>query len=362
MTSDALKIRFAIRQGDFTLQADLDLPGRGVTALFGHSGAGKTTLLRAIAGLDRHRNALVRVGGEVWQDDEKGVFVPVHRRALGYVFQEASLLPHLTVRGNLLFGWKRAGATQTQPDMDHLLDLLGIGHLLERYPNKLSGGERQRVAVARALLAKPKLLLMDEPLASLDLARKREVLPYLERLHAELSLPVLYVSHSADEVARLADHVVLLDAGRVLASGSVAEIAARIDLPSVFGDDAGAVIAGVVESYDAHYGLAQLRAGSVVIRVAHRPLPVGTHLRLRIPARDVSLTLTAQQDGSALNQLPARVVSEADAGAAHVLLRLDADGMPLLARITRQSRDRLQLVPGNQVWAQFKAVVVFAAD
>lgn len=362
MTKSAIQARFDVRHRDFALQVDLDLPGRGVTALFGHSGTGKTTLLRAIAGLDHHRGGYLKVNDEVWQDDEKGLFVPTHRRSLGYVFQEASLLPHLTVRRNLEFGWKRTAAEKRRVDMHHTLALLGIEHLLERHPDKLSGGERQRVAIARALLASPKLLLMDEPLASLDAARKQEVLPYLERIHDELAIPVLYVSHAADEVARLADHVVLLDAGTVQASGPIGDITSRLDLPIAFEDDAGVVNAGVVEGCDEEYGLLRLRFADSLVQVAHRKLGIGARLRLRILARDVSVALAPHQDTSALNQLPARVLAEAPAKtAAHVILRLDAGGMPLLARITRQSRDRLQIVPGSQVWAQFKAAVVFAA-
>jgi molybdate transport system ATP-binding protein len=354
--------RFAIRHEGFALQADLNLPGRGVTALFGHSGAGKTTLLRAIAGLERHPGYL-RVNDAVWQDDESGAFVPTHHRALGYVFQEASLLPHLTVQHNLEFGWKRTAPAGRKVDREQTLSLLGIEHLLDRHPARLSGGERQRVAIARALLASPKLLLMDEPLASLDAARKEEVLPYLERIHDELAIPMIYVSHSPDEVARLADHVVLLDAGKVLASGPISDITSRLDLPTAFDDDAGVVIVGKVTSYDEKYQLAQLRIGSGIVQIAHRKLPVGTSLRLRILARDVSLMLTPHQDTSMLNQLPAQVIAEVPAKTdAHVIIRLDVGGMPLLARITRQSRDRLQIAPGRQVWAQFKASAIFAAN
>lgn len=363
MNGSPIHVDFNIRHGGFALRVNLDLPGRGVTALFGPSGTGKTSLLRAIAGLDRHHGACLRINGDVWQDDEKGVFLPVHRRALGYVFQEASLLPHLTVKRNLEFGWKRTEPANRKVDMAPTFALLGIEHLLERYPANLSGGERQRVAIARALLASPAILLMDEPLASLDAARKQEVLPYLERIHDELAIPVIYVSHAADEVARLADHVVLLDAGKVVASGPIAEITSRLDLPTVLEEDAGVVLTGVVESYDALYQLAQLRIGDNLVHVAHRELPAGAHLRLRILARDVSLGLAPHQDSSVLNQLSARVVAEAPAKmAAHVIVRLDAGGMPLLARITRQSRDRLQIEPGRQVWAQFKAAAVFAAN
>lgn len=361
MNPHPIHAHFDVRQGKFSLQAELNLPGRNVTALFGHSGAGKTTLLRAIAGLEHHRGYL-RVGGEVWQDDENGVFVPTHCRALGYVFQEASLLPHLTVRRNLEFGWKRSAPASRKVDGDRILSLLGVEKLLDRQPSNLSGGERQRVAIARALFTSPKLLLMDEPLASLDLARKQDVLPYLERIHDELAIPMIYVSHAPDEVARLADHIVLLGAGKVLGSGPISHIMSRLDLPMAFEDGAGAVIEGTVESYDEKYQLAQLRVAGGVVQVAHRKLLVGTNLRLRIPARNVSLSLAPHANSSILNQLPAQVVAVAPATLiAHVVIRLDAGGMPLLARITRQSHDRLQITPGKQVWAQFKAVAIFSS-
>lgn len=359
MNASAIRARFDIDHGGFTLQAELDLPGRGVSALFGHSGSGKTTLLRAIAGLDRHRGGYLAVNGEVWQDDARGVFMPVHRRALGYVFQEASLLPHLTVQRNLEFGWKRTATASRRVDMAQTLDLLGIGHLLERHPAALSGGERQRVAIARALLAGPRLLLLDEPLASLDLPRRQEVLPYLEHIRDQLDIPMLYVSHAADEVARLADHVVLLDAGKVLASGPIAELSARLDLPTAAEDDAGVVVNGTVQGYDEVYRLAQLQVGGSSVHVACGPLAVGASLRLRILARDVSLATARQEGSSMLNQLPAQVVAEAPAkSVAHVIVRLDAGGMPLLARITRLSRDRLHLASGKQLWAQFKGTVI----
>ena len=361
-----IEARFRLQQGSFALQVDLQLPGRGVSALLGPSGSGKTSLLRAIAGLERHRGFLA-VNGETWQDDEQGVFLPTHRRALGYVFQEASLLPHLTVQGNLDFGWRRSAAAGGKVDRAQILTLLGIDGLLDRQPDKLSGGERQRVAIARALITRPRLLLMDEPLASLDAARKQEVLPYLERIHDALDIPMIYVSHAQDEVARLADHVVLLgagaDAGKVVASGPIAEIAARLDLPLALEEGAGAVVEGAVLSYDAHYRLARVQLAGGEVQVVHGPLAVGSHLRLRILARDVSLSLAPQEDISMLNQLPVRVLADMPGtSAAHVMLRLDAGGTPLLARITRQSFDRLQIAPGKQVWAQFKAVAVFSGS
>lgn len=355
--------RLKLNYSGFSLDVDLQLPGRGVTALYGHSGSGKTTCLRCIAGLERAEQGFIQVNDEVWEDSDKGIFVPPHKRALGYVFQEASLFPHLSVRGNLEFGLKRIPRQQRRVDMAHATELLGIGHLLDRDPQNLSGGERQRIGIARALLTSPKLLLMDEPLAALDTQRKNEILPYLQRLHDELDIPVLYVSHSQDEVARLADHLVLLSNGKALASGAIGETLARLDLPLALGDDAGVVIEGHVSAYDADYQLLtlQLPNTDLSIRVTHSPMAEGQALRCKVQARDVSLSLQGVEQSSILNRLPVTVISEIGAdNAAHVLIRLNAAGTPLLARITRYSRDQLSLHPGQQLWAQIKAVAVLA--
>lgn len=358
-----INIRLNLKYSAFALDVDLQLPGRGVTALYGQSGSGKTTCLRCIAGLERAEEGFVQINDQVWQDSRKGLFVPPHKRALGYVFQEASLFPHLSVRANLEFGLKRIPRLQRRVDMAQATELLGIGHLLERHPQHLSGGERQRVGIARALLTSPRLLLMDEPLAALDSKRKNEILPYLERLHDELDIPVLYVSHAQDEVARLADHIVLLRNGKALASGPIGETLARLDLPLALGDDAGVVIAGSVIAYDALYQLLTLQLPDcpLQIRVAHAPVAVGKPLRVKIQARDVSLNLHAEEHSSILNRLPVTVIQDMEAdNSAHVLVRLDAGGTPLLARITRFSRDQLQLHPGQVLWAQIKAVAVLA--
>lgn len=358
-----IRTRLKLSYTDFTLEVDLQLPGRGVTALYGHSGSGKTTCLRCIAGLERAEQGFIQVNDEVWQDSDKQIFVPPHKRALGYVFQEASLFPHLSVLANLEFGLKRIAKPQRRVDMAHATELLGIGHLLDRHPQNLSGGERQRIGIARALLTSPKLLLMDEPLAALDAQRKSEILPYLQRLHDELDIPVLYVSHSQDEVARLADHLVLLSNGKALASGPIGETLARLDLPLALGDDAGVIIEGQVSAYDADYQLLtlQLPDTALNIRVAHSPMTPGQALRCKVQARDVSLSLQSVEQSSILNRLPVTVISEMGAdNAAHVLIRLDAAGTPLLARITRYSRDQMGVHPGQQLWAQIKAVAVLA--
>jgi molybdate transport system ATP-binding protein len=358
-----IDVRLKLDYSGFALDVDLQLPGRGVTALYGHSGSGKTTCLRCIAGLEQARQGFIQVNGEVWQDSAKRIFVAPHKRALGYVFQEASLFPHLSVLANLEFGLKRIPRHQRRVDMAHATELLGISQLLDRHPQHLSGGERQRVGIARALLTSPQLLLMDEPLAALDARRKGEILPYLQRLHDELEIPVLYVSHSQDEVARLADHIVLLSDGKALASGPIGQTLARLDLPLAQGDDAGVVIEGHVSAYDANYQLLSLQLPdcALSIRVPHTRMEVGQSLRCKVQARDVSLSLHSVEQSSILNRLPVTVISEMNAdNAAHVLIRLDAAGTPLLARITRYSRDQLGLHSGQSLWAQIKAVAVLA--
>jgi molybdate transport system ATP-binding protein len=364
-SASAIEARFLVDHHDFTLDLDLTLPGRGVTAIFGHSGSGKTTLLRCLAGLARPKQGRLVVNGEVWLDTERGVFLPTHKRPLGYVFQEASLFPHLSVRKNLRYGLERVPAAQRRVDLAQAAELLGIGQLLERMPAGLSGGERQRVGIARALLTSPRLLLLDEPLASLDQKRKLEILPYLERLHDELDIPMLYVSHAPEEVARLADHLVLLEAGRALASGPIANTLARLDLPLAFIDDASVVLEGVVAEHDSRYGLLSLMLPGkrAALRFVHDPLDAGKPLRITVKARDVSLMtgIYEHEFSSVLNVLPAKVIEIADdATPAQVVVRLDVDGSPLLARITRYSIERLEIKVGMQVWAQVKAVSLLA--
>ncbi|WP_374669078.1 molybdenum ABC transporter ATP-binding protein [Ramlibacter sp.] len=344
----------------FELQATLRLPARGVTALFGPSGCGKTTLLRALAGLERAQGH-VRLDGEVWQDDARGLFVPTHARSLGYVIQEAALFPHLDVGRNLDYGLRRTPVAQRRIELAQIVDLLGIGPLMERRPATLSGGERQRVAIARALAASPKVLLMDEPLAALDAKRKREVLPYLERMQRDLGLPIVYVSHSIDEVAQLADHLVLLDAGRVRAAGPFTEVLSRLDLPPLWGDEIGVVLDGVVAERDAHWHLARLDVdgGAAAFWSRDQGLPVGRRARLRVLARDVSLTRERQQGTSIGNQLAGTVESLTDdSHPGLALVRVRVGGIALVARLTRRSADALALAPGLPVWAQVKTVAL----
>jgi molybdate transport system ATP-binding protein len=363
-----IDLRLKLARATFTLDVALALPARGVSALYGPSGCGKTTLLRALAGLERAAGR-VRVGGEIWQDDAHQTFVPTHRRPLGFVMQDAALFPHLDVRRNLAYGLSRTAPAVRRVALDDAVDLLGIAPLMARRPATLSGGERQRVAIARALATSPRLLLMDEPLAALDAARKADLLPYLERLHASLDIPVIYVSHALDEVARLADHLVLMEAGRVRAAGALAELLARLDLPLALGEDAGVVLDGVVGERDAQWQLARLDVGSPADRCSlwarDQGIALGRAVRLRVLARDVSLARTPQVGSSIGNQLPATVEAIADAGhpaLALVRVRVGGEGgAALVARLTRRSADALALAPGLAVWAQVKTVALMEA-
>ncbi|ACB33626.1 molybdate ABC transporter, ATPase subunit [Leptothrix cholodnii SP-6] len=361
-----IELRLAIGRPGFRLDVDLALPGRGITALFGPSGCGKTTVLRALAGLERAQGRVV-IAGEVWQDDATGVFMPTHQRPIGYVIQEAALFPHLDVQRNLVYGRRRIAADHRKIALEQAVELLGIGHLLTRKPATLSGGERQRVAIARALLTSPRLLLMDEPLAALDASRKAEILPYLERLHGELAMPIVYVTHAMDEVARLADHLVLMRAGSVLAAGPLSELLARTDLPLAQADDAGVVIDAVVAAHDAPYHLTrlQLPAGGLWIGLVDKP--PGARVRARVLARDVSVVCEPPQASSILNVLPVTLEHlQADAGTAtlrlligHIEPGADATGATrLLARITRRSSEALRLHPGAHLYAQIKGVAL----
>ncbi len=346
----ALHVRLSLARGAFRLEVEQRTPGRGITALFGPSGSGKTTLLRCIAGLERAPDGEVTFDGECWQDEARRVFVPPHRRACGYVFQEASLFPHLSVRHNLEYGERRVPPRARRLALEQTVELLGIAPLLERRTHKLSGGERQRVAIARALLASPRLLLMDEPLASLDADRKGEILYYVERLRDDLGLPIIYVSHSVDEVVRLADHVIVLENGRVSAAGPVEA--------SMGGRYGGAVIEATVAEQDLAWGLARLEfAGGRLFATEVDALP-GERVRVRVAARDVALALSRPADSSFLNVLACTVthVGEGDGPSADV--QLEAGGTRLVARVTRKSVAALGLRPATPVFALVKAVAV----
>lgn len=347
--------RFQLERADFMLDVDTQLPPQGVTALFGPSGSGKTTLLRCIAGLERAAGTL-QVNGDTWQDDT--TFLPAHRRPLGYVFQESSLFPHLSVRANLEYGYKRAADRRVQPEQ--VIEWLGLDKLIDRCcPDQLSGGERQRVAIGRALLTSPRILLMDEPLASLDTASRQEILPFLERLHRELKIPVIYVSHALDEVARLADHLVLLQQGHVIAGGALGPTLSRLDLPTAHFDDAGVVIEAKVARHDDDYHLTKLEFTGGNLWVSRVNQTTGSQVRARVLARDVSIATVMPQGSSISNILPANISEIQDEGPDKVLMRMTIGcEQVLLSRITRRSRDLLCLTVGMDVYAQVKSVVL----
>ena len=351
--------KFNLNYGAFKLDVDLSLPGSGVTVFFGPSGSGKTTLLRCIAGLQRPEQGVLEVNGKFWQDTERGIFIPTHKRSLGYVFQEANLFPHLSVRGNLQFGLKRIGKS-ISTDLTHILDLLGIRHLLDRTPDRLSGGERQRIAIARALALDPEILLMDEPLAALDFKRKQEILPYLGNLHQELNIPVLYVTHAQQEVAQLADYLVIMDDGKALASGPVAETLSRLDVPLAQDRDASTVWQVKIAGHEAQYHLTSVgfNDGGNVISLPSLVAKVGTPLRLQIFARDVSITLQEPTATSILNVLPATITGIADDDKGHTVVRLRVGSHPLLAHITQKSAGALGLHDGMSVYVQIKGTSI----
>ena len=355
---DNIRARFLLRYPEFTLDVNVELPGRGVIALFGPSGSGKTTLLRCIAGLERAKGTL-EVRGATWQDER--TFQPVHRRELGYVFQEASLFPHLSVRDNLEYGLKRISRSERKVPLEQVVEWLGLSNLIERGdPARLSGGERQRIAIGRALLVSPEILLMDEPLSALDMNSKQEILPYLERLHRELAIPVLYVTHALEEAARLADHLVLLQEGRVIASGGLSETLKRLDLPTAHLDDAGVVIEAILSEHDEAYALTRLDFAGGCLWVGKVEEQRGAKVRARVLARDVSIALEQPRGTSIANILEAGIVEIRDEGPDKVNVCMSVGDSALLSRITRRSRDLLGLKPGMAVYAQVKSVALTA--
>ncbi len=344
--------------GEFTLDAALTLPAHGVTALFGRSGAGKTSLVNSIAGLLTPDHGHIRVDDRVYFDGEGRVNLPIEARGIGYVFQDARLFPHLTVQGNLDFGRKRyRGLAHIQAAS--VIEVLGLGDLLKRQPYALSGGEKQRVALGRALLAQPRLLLLDEPLASLDAPRKAEVLPYIERLVEEFKLPALFVSHAIDEITRLADHVVLMNDGRCVANGPLAQVMSNPDYAPLIGRfEAGAVLECIVDEQDPAYQLTALRFADGVLRVPTLHLARGTPVRARLRARDVAIALTLPPDISITNRLAGMVHSLTVREETYVDVAISLGATQIRALITRESASRLQLAPGVKVWALIKSVAL----
>ncbi|MFQ5449502.1 MAG: molybdenum ABC transporter ATP-binding protein [Nitrospinaceae bacterium] len=356
---NGLQARFDVTYPDFHLRTELTVPGRGVTVVFGPSGCGKTTFLRCLSGLERPPAGFLRLGREIWQDESRGIFVPPHKRSVGLVFQEARLFPHLSVRSNLNYGFKRTPAGERRISWDQVIGILDLGSLLDRRPHHLSVGEGQRVALGRALLTSPKLLLMDEPLAGLDIQRKREILPYIRRLQKELELPMVYVSHSLGEVLQLVDTMVIMNAGRILATGPVEEVFSHLGLqgkvePALI----GAVLDTTVEKHDPEFGLTTLTFKNHRLHVPRQDAAIGQSLRIHIHSRDVSIVLSPpHNETSVLNILEARVaaIAPVDPRGYSVDIQLDV-GQPLIATITRKSLAKLGLAPGQKVYAQIKAI------
>ncbi|UEM03289.1 molybdenum ABC transporter ATP-binding protein [Skermanella rosea] len=352
-----LDVAIRRRQGAFDLDIRFQAPSRGVTALFGRSGSGKSSVINAIAGLARPDAGHILLDGAALFDSARRIDVPAERRRTGYVFQDSRLFPHMSVQDNLLYGMRRVPKEERRIALEPVVDLLGIGGLLRRRPYSLSGGEKQRVAVGRALLAQPRILLMDEPLASLDAERKAEILPYIERLRDELNIPIVFVSHSVDEVVRLATTLVLVADGRVKAAGTVAELSVRLDVGAVIGGlEAGAVLDTTVAGHDPATGLTELRFPGGTLTVPLLDLAVGQPLRVRIQARDVILALEPPSRISVHNMLEGRIVELGEAAGPSRDVRIDIGGSFLLARVTRHSVDRLGLGVGTPVFALVKSV------
>jgi molybdate transport system ATP-binding protein len=354
----SLAVDVTHRFGSFLLEASFVSEG-GLTAFFGRSGSGKTSLVNIIAGIVRPDRGRIVLDDTVLVDTQRRIFVPKYRRRVGYVFQEGRLFPHLTVRQNLLFGRWFTAKRERQIGLDQVLDLLGIAHLLDRRPGALSGGEKQRVAIGRALLTSPRLLLLDEPLASLDDTRKEEILPFIERLRDEAEVPIVYVSHSISEVTRLATTVVVILDGRIAAVGPPTDVLGREGLLDAHdAGEAGTLIEAVVAEHDPSFGLTTLRSPAGVLQAPRLDLPIGTPVRVRIRARDVMIA-TARPDGlSALNLLSGRVTALDGSGEGSVAVGLDCGGVRLTARLTRKSVDTLRLAPGREVYAVIKSVAL----
>ncbi len=356
--TDSIIAQFKLDYGAFSLDVDLRLPSSGITVLFGHSGSGKTTLLRCIAGLQQAQQGFLSVNGTTWQDSDNKLFLPTYKRSLGYVFQEANLFAHLTVLDNLAYGLKRIRQNTNTEKFTQIVELLGIEHLMQRLPERLSGGERQRVAIARALVLNPDILLMDEPLASLDSKRKQEILPFLMRLHSELNIPVLYVTHSQQEVAQLADYLVLLADGKVQAAGLLSETLSRLDLPQAQDREAASVWQVSIVEHEAAYHLTHVQFTGGTLSLPAIDAPLGTALRIQIYARDVSITLEIAKATSILNVLPAIITDLIDDEGGQSIVRLQVGSQPLLAHITRKSAQLLNLQTGMKVYVQIKGTSI----
>ena len=352
-----IECKIKIELNDFTLDAKFTIPDKGISVVFGPSGSGKTTLLRAIAGLEKSDSGFLKIGDSVWQEGNN--FVPTHKRQIGYVFQDAALFSHLDVKGNLTYVTKRTEGLSGD-FIDSIYNLLDIKPLLNRSTVQLSGGEKQRVAIARALLTNPKILLLDEPMSALDLKRKNEILTYLDSLHNQLDIPILYVTHSQDETSRLADHLMLIEGGKIIGNGPVNEMLTRLDMPMSHSADAISIIDAKVISRESDFDLMHLEFSGGQFIVPDNGLPINSNVRIRVAARDVSLTKNKQTDTSILNIFPALVEQIVPEGKAQVIVRLKINDFILLACLTKKSAAMLQLESGLSVYVQVKSVAILS--
>lgn len=356
-----LAANFDLKFQTFHLQVNIAVPAEGIITVFGPSGCGKTTLLRCLAGLERSPSGSMVLNSHIWQDESQGIFVPLPQRSIGYVFQEPRLFPHLNVRANLQYGWKRTAEIRRRISLDQVVQVLNIDRLLDRRPQTLSGGEQQRIAIGRALLTSPHLLLMDEPLSSLDLQRKREILPFIQRLDSEFHIPIVYVSHDLHEIVELAKTVIVLKEGKVVGSGPIEEVFSQLNLRHLIPEShLGALVDTTVAEQDQEFGLTKLAFSGGHLQVPHQHRNIGERLRVQILAKDVSIISSPPSfQTSVLNLLEATVVEIGEVNAAHPLVDIKLDiGCPLLATITRKSLATLQLHPGQRVHAQIKAVAL----
>ncbi|MDX8389226.1 MAG: molybdenum ABC transporter ATP-binding protein [Mariprofundaceae bacterium] len=352
--SDALRADLKLSYANFTLDVDFTMPDKGITALFGPSGCGKSSILRILAGLEKRASGHVFLGKQCWLDSAKGIWMPPHQRPVGMVFQDARLFPHLSVLDNLMYGRKRRKRGAHHYSLERIVEMLDIGGKLKRMPTALSGGERQRVAIGRALLSEPEVLLLDEPLAALDRARKHEILPFLQQMHHELDIPMLYVSHSQDEIIQLADTLICIEAGRVRASGPLDTLLTSLG-QSVAGELATSVLHGSVVRVPDRYGLADVETPLGVMKIPLELGNLGMKLRIKVSAQDVSLCLQKPTDSSILNIFPVTIQEVVTLDHAHLMVRIHAGGTSLLSKVTRKSGVDLNLKTGLKLYAQIKA-------
>ena len=356
-----LAAKFDLTFPSFYLQVNMNVPAEGIIAVFGPSGCGKTTFLRCLAGLESSASGSMTLNSHIWQDDSQGIFVPLTQRSVGYVFQEPRLFPHLNVQENLQYGWKRTLESARRITLDHVVQVLDIERLLDRHPQSLSGGEQQRVSIGRALLTSPQLLLMDEPLSSLDLQRKREILPFIHKLDSEFHIPIVYVSHDLHEIVELAKTVILLKEGKVAGIGPIEEVFSQLNLRHLIPENhLGALVETMVAEHDLEFGLTTLTFSGGHLLVPHQKRKIGEHLRVQILAKDVSIISSPPSfQTSVLNLLEASVVEIGEVKTEHPFVDIKLDiGCPLLATITRKSLATLKLHSGQRVHAQIKAVAL----